>query len=47
MAEGRRRRSSDQRNMLYDEPSMWGIGIVLGIVVAAVSLLLIFLFVQS
>ncbi len=39
-----RRRSSDQRNVLYHEPSQWGIFAVIGVVVAIVGIVLAMFF---
>jgi hypothetical protein len=32
-----RRKSSDQRNALYEEPSLWGVFIVIGLIVAVIT----------
>jgi hypothetical protein len=32
----KRRRRSDHRNLLYEEPSVWGIYVVIGLVVAVI-----------
>ena len=39
-----RRRSSDQRNVLYHEPSRWGIFAVIGLVVVIVAVVLAMFF---
>lgn len=39
MGEKRRRRSG-QRNLLYDEPSVWGVYVVIGLVVVVIAGLL-------
>jgi fumarate reductase subunit D len=41
---GSRRRSSDQRNVLYNEPSMLGVVIAIGIIAAVIAVILIVLF---
>jgi hypothetical protein len=38
-----RRRSSDQRNLLYNEPSWWGIAAIVAVAVAAITGMMAFL----
>lgn len=45
MAEhGSRRRRSGQRNVLYNEPSMMGVVVALGVTAAVIAIILIVLF---
>ncbi len=41
---GSRRRSSDQRNLLYNEPSMMGALVVIGLIALVIAIILVVLF---